>query len=154
MGLTGRLGGVKVRPLEIENAVLGEGWATNGGDTPIATLSTSNLTPATLTSKVMRSSTKGTDLVVDFKKPAVDDPIEYVEVDTFAFRDAATTTAIKTALDDRGVKTTVKTTALPLDTMVGSAVNVARLSLTPTGDRWSLDNVDSLKVVINSKAGG
>ncbi|MNV87480.1 hypothetical protein D3C71_1816040 [compost metagenome] len=102
----------------------------------------------------MRSSTKHTDLVVDFKKPVTDDPVEFVEVQAFAFRDQGTTTALQVSLDDRGVKTEVTTTTLPIGTLTKGVVKVTKSPVTPTGDRWTPTNLDTLKVVLNSKAGG
>ncbi|MNF95873.1 hypothetical protein D3C84_786420 [compost metagenome] len=154
VGLSSRLGGVKVRPLEIENVVLGEGWVINGNDTPVATLAVSSVNPTDVTTKAMRSSTKHTDLVVDFKKPVTDDPVEFVEVQAFAFRDQGTATALQVSLDDRGVKTEVTTTTLPIGTLTKGVVKVTKSPVTPTGDRWTPTNLDTLKVVLNSKAGG
>ncbi|MNM13539.1 hypothetical protein D3C81_237310 [compost metagenome] len=153
IGLSGRLGAVKVKPLEIEEVTLGEGWGQVGVGTPKEILSAANLTPTTTVANVLRSSTKHTDTVVGFKKPVTEDPVEFVQIDAIGFRDEATTTNIVTSVDDRGVKTPNKLTVSPVATVVGGQTRVLSSEMTPTGDRWSPDIVDSLKVILNAKTG-
>jgi hypothetical protein len=156
VGLCNRLGAVKVRPLIPETVELGEGWTNPTGGNPVDVISQSKMTLANKLTSVLKSSVKHTDITVNFKRPTTDESIEHVSIDLLAFRAEATTTAITGKATLGGVDTTVVTKTPPFNNF-GTGLGAIRLlaaDKAPGGQRWSLDALDNLNVLIAGKTGG
>ncbi|MND58388.1 hypothetical protein D3C80_495380 [compost metagenome] len=156
VGLCNRLGAVKVRPLVPESVVLGEGWDNPTAGNPVDVISQSKMTLANKLTSVLKTSTSHTDLTVNFKRPVTDDSIEHVVVDILAFRAEGTITTVagKTSLGGANSTEVVKT---PPFTNFGTGLGAIKLlssDKTPGGQRWTVDALDNINVLIAGKTGG
>ena len=152
VGLSKRLGPLKVHALALENVELGEGWGNASGTDPKSLLSQTNLTTAGKLTPVLRTSTKHSVMSVGFVKPSAEDNIEFVTIDVMGFRDEGTTTKFTSKIKADTAE------SAPVQGVVGfntlSVTKVFSGEKTPNNTRWTPDNVDALALSINTLAGG
>lgn len=152
VGLSKRLGALKVKPMVIESVELGDGWGNPSVGDPTVILSQKSLTTAGKLTPVLRSSTKHSPLKVNFAKPAVDGNIEYVAIDVIGFRDAGTVTKFSSKIKADTVESAAVTGIVAPAILTVSAVYAGEK--TPNNTRWTPDNFDTMDLSINSLAEG
>lgn len=152
IGLSKRLGPLKIKAMVINDVQVGEGWENPTGTDPKTLLAQSSLTPTNKLNTVLRSSTKHTPLTIGFAKPSSDDRVEYLSVDVVGFRDDGTATKLTSTIKAEGTDSTAAIGTLSFGAL--TVTNTYAGEKTPGNTAWSPDNVDTLTLSVNAVAGG
>lgn len=152
IGLSKRLGPLKIKAMVINDVQTGEGWTNPTGTDPVSLLTLSSVTPGNKLNTVLRSSTKHTPLTIGFAKPSSDDRVEYLSVDVVGFRDDGTATKLRSTIKVEGTDSTAAIGTLSFGAL--TVTNTYAGEKTPGNAAWSPDNVDTLTLSINSVTGG
>lgn len=151
VGLSKRLGPLKVKALVIDDVQLGEGWTNPTNTDPKTLLSQASLTSANKLNTTLRSSTKHTPLVVGFAKPSADDRVEYLTVDVVGYRDDGTATKLNSSIKGDGTDSPLVPGTLAFSAL--TVVNTYRGEQSPKNTTWTPDMVDALTLTVNTVSG-
>lgn len=150
-----RLGPVKVGAVRMDASELPTDWTVPEGQTPEDILDTTTLGPSTETTKVIRTSPAETVASFSFGKPETEFPIKAVSVEVYGFRDTGTVPTLQTQLR-QGETLADQQTHVFNTNVLREGSNANRIGCMNTdldGKPWTVEAVDQLEILINSKTG-
>jgi len=150
-----RLGPVKVGAVKVDTSVVPTDWVVPEGATPATVLDTTTLGPNGEVSPVIRTSPAESVASFSFAKPDTAFPIRAVSIEMYGYRDTGTVPVIESQLR-QGEAVSAKQTQSLHTSVLREGANANRigcLNKDLNNLPWTVDSIDQLEVLINSKTG-
>lgn len=150
-----RLGPVKVGAVQMDASELPEDWVVPEGQTPESILDTRTLGPSTETARFIRTSPAETVASFSFGKPDTEFPIRAVSVELYGFRNTGTVPTLVTQLRQGESLADAQTHTFETNVLRegANANRIGCMNVDLDGNPWTVESVDQLEILINSKTG-
>jgi len=150
-----RLGPVKVGAVKVDTSVVPTDWVVPEGTTPETVLDATTLGPNGEVSPVIRTSPAESVASFSFAKPDTPFPIRAVSIEMYGYRDTGTVPVIEAQLRQGEAVSAKQTQSLHTNVLrEGADANrIGCLNKDLNNQPWTVDSIDQLEVLINSKTG-